>query len=101
MAITEGFVPTRDGVRLFYRRFGDGDPSLVIPNGIVYQEDFAPLAAHRTVLLYDVRNRGRSDEVTDPAILEKGIHNDVEDLEDVRRHFGFARWTCSAIRTWG
>jgi pimeloyl-ACP methyl ester carboxylesterase len=90
MVITEGFVPARDSVRLFYRRIGEGDPSLVIPNGIVYQEDFAPLMAHRTVLLYDVRNRGRSEEVTDPAVLAKGIHNDVEDLEDVRRAFQLA-----------
>jgi proline iminopeptidase len=90
MATTEGFVTTSDGVRLFYRKVGNGDPSLVIPNGIVYQEDFAPLADHCTVLLYDVRNRGRSDEVTNPATLEKGIHNDVDDLEDVRRHFGLA-----------
>ena len=85
MTITEGFVTARDGVRLFYRKAGDGAPSLVIPNGIVYTNDFSTLSRHRTVLFYDVRNRGRSDEVTDPTVLEQGIHNDVEDLEDVRR----------------
>jgi proline iminopeptidase len=90
MATTDGFLTTSDGVGLFYRKVGDGAPALVIPNGIVYQKDFAPLAEHRTVLLYDVRNRGRSDEVTNPATLERGIHNDVDDLEDVRRHFGLA-----------
>lgn len=87
MAITEGFITVRDGVRLFYRKAGDGEPSLVVPNGIVYANDFSTLCARRTVLFYDVRNRGRSDEVADPAVLQKGIHNDVEDLEDVRRAF--------------
>lgn len=91
MAITEGFIATRDGIRLFYRKVGDGEPSLVVPNGIVYGQDFATLAERRTVLFYDVRNRGRSDEVTDPAVLEKGIHNDVEDLEDVRHAFELPR----------
>ncbi len=90
MATTEGVVATRDGVRLFYQKAGEGVPSLVIPNGIVYGRDFARLAEHRTVLAYDVRNRGRSDEVHDATLLEKGILNDVEDLEDVRRHFDIA-----------
>ena len=87
MAITEGSLATSDGVRLYYQKTGEGTPSLVIPNGIVYGSDFARLAGPRTVLAYDVRNRGRSDEVRDAALLEKGILNDVEDLEDVRRNF--------------
>jgi proline iminopeptidase len=82
-----GFITAGDGVRLFYRKDGDGSPSLVVPNGLVYANDFSRLSAHRTVLFYDVRNRGRSDEVIDPTVLQKGIHNDVEDLEEVRRAF--------------
>ena len=61
MAITEGSFATSDGVRLHYQKTGEGTPSLVIPNGIVYGSDFARLAGPRTVLAYDVRNRGRSD----------------------------------------
>lgn len=87
MIITEGRFTTRDGVRLFYQQHGSAPPSLVIPNGLGYGADFARLASGRTVLAYDLRNRGRSDEVRDDARLEAGIANDVEDLEDLRRHF--------------
>jgi pimeloyl-ACP methyl ester carboxylesterase len=51
-------------------------------------EDFARLAARRTLLVYDVRNRGLSDPVADSDKLAAGIHNDVDDLDRVRRHFG-------------
>ena len=36
----------------------------------------------------DLRNRGRSDFITDNSKLRRGIHQDVDDLEAVRRHFG-------------
>jgi pimeloyl-ACP methyl ester carboxylesterase len=91
MQADEGFVTTDDGVNLFYRRAGRGDAALVIPNGVVYGDDFRSLARTRTLLVYDVRNRGRSDAVTDPARLARGIHHDVDDLEAVRRHFGWSR----------
>lgn len=87
MATTDGVFATRDGVHLYYELIGPGAPSLVIPNGLAYGTDFSRLAAGRTVLVYDLRNRGRSDEVRDVARLEAGIANDVEDLEDLRRHF--------------
>jgi proline iminopeptidase len=87
MTSTEGRFATRDGARLYYQKAGEGPPSLVIPNGIVYGRDFTRLAERRPVLSYDVRNRGQSDEVLDPARLERGIGNDVEDLEDLRQHF--------------
>jgi proline iminopeptidase len=87
MHTTDGMVTMRDGVRIYYRQTGSGLPSLIVPNGILYGADFTRLAAGRTVLAYDLRNRGRSDEVHDVARLEAGIGNDVEDLEDLRRHF--------------
>lgn len=88
MTIIDGVCTTRDGVRLYYQQTGLGAPSLIIPNGLAYGHDLARLAASRTVLAYDVRNRGHSDEVRDPVRLEAGIANDVEDLEDLRHHFG-------------
>jgi proline iminopeptidase len=42
------------------------------------------------LIFYDLRNRGRSDEVGDEALLKGGVRNDVLDLEAVRRHFGLA-----------
>ena len=85
-----GYLTTSDGVRLFYTRVGDGADALIVPNGIAYVRDFSPLARGRTVVFFDVRNRGKSDAV-DARRTAGGIHHDVEDLEAVRRHFGFAR----------
>jgi proline iminopeptidase len=87
----EGYVTTEDGVRLFFQKLGSGPQTVLIPNGLYLLDDFKRLAAGRTLIFYDVRNRGRSDEVTDPAKLKDGIHHDVDDLEAARRHFGASR----------
>jgi len=88
MFSNEGFLTTRDGLRLYFHALGDGREIVLIPNGICLVGDFEPLASGRTLVFYDVRNRGRSECATDPAMLERGILNDVDDLDDVRRHFG-------------
>jgi proline iminopeptidase len=81
----ENHITTADGIRLFFRKLGSGPPVL-IPNGIIYLDDFSALAADRTLIAYDPRNRGRSEHTNDGD-----IHRDVEDLEAVRRHFGIDR----------
>src|SRR5262245_46324845 len=91
MAGIETFVTTSDGVRLFARRVGDGPVDVIIPNATYMFDDFKYLADDRTLITYDLRNRGRSDTVTDVAKLEGGILNDVEDLEAVRAHFNVPR----------
>lgn len=83
----EGFVLTTDGVRLFYRKAGNG-VAVVIPNGLYFARDFEWLAETRTMIVYDARNRGMSDPVP-PEKLARGILSDVDDLDEVRRHFGF------------
>jgi proline iminopeptidase len=88
MLPADGFVTTDDGVRLWFQTVGSGPQVVVLPNGFHLLEDFQCLASDRTLVFYDVRNRGRSDTVTDPAKLTRGIHNDVDDLDAVRRHFG-------------
>src|SRR4051812_11626972 len=87
MGATEGYLATRGGVRLYFRVVGDGADVVLIPNGIGLVDDFARLATGRMLVFYDVRNRGRSERADDPAALERGILNDVDDLDDVRRHF--------------
>ncbi len=87
MHSSEGYLTTEDGVRLFYHKLGDGPRALIIPNGIYLYNDFKYLADSRTLIFYDVRNRGRSDSVTEASKLTRGIHHDVDDLEAVRRHF--------------
>ena len=56
-----------DGVRLFFQRVGSG-PKVVIPNGIYLLEDFKNLADERTLIVYDLRNRGLSDQAEDGDI---------------------------------
>ena len=88
---SDGYVTTADGVRLFYRTLGTGVKTCVVPNGSFLFDDFKGLAADRTLIFYDPRNRGRSDSVSDPAKLQRGVHHDVEDLEAVRAHFTVAK----------
>ncbi|HEX4136596.1 MAG TPA: alpha/beta hydrolase [Bryobacteraceae bacterium] len=82
----EGNIATPDGVRLFFRTSGNGAKTVVIPNGIYLLEDFRSLAEDRTLIAYDPRNRGRSDQTGDGSIQQ-----DLEDMEPVRQHFGLDR----------
>jgi proline iminopeptidase len=88
MPATEGYLTTTDGIRLFHQKLGTGGNTVVVPNATYMFDDFKYLAEDRTVVFYDLRNRGRSDAVTDASKLKGGIHNDVADLEAVRQHFG-------------
>ena len=88
MEVIEGYTTTPDGSRLFFQKTGRGPNVVVIPNAAYMFEDFKYLAEDLTAISYDLRNRGRSDSVTDPSKLAGGVHNDVEDLEAIRRHFG-------------
>ena len=84
----ETFASTDDGVRLFVQTFGEGPRTVVIPNGLCLADDFNVLVRDRRLVVYDVRNRGRSEPVVDAAKLARGILNDVDDLDAVRRHLG-------------
>lgn len=77
------YVTTADGVRLFAEALGTSDSCVIIPNAVYMRRDFERLAAkgHR-VILFDMRNRGRS------GVGAGGVLEDVEDLEAVRAHFG-------------
>lgn len=59
----------------------------MIPNGLYLRHDFEALAERHTLVLYDPRHRGRSDRFSEPSQIARGIRNDVDDLEAVRRHF--------------
>ena len=54
------------------------------------------LADGRTLIFYDLRNRGLSDGVSEPSMLARGIHHDVDDLEAVRRNFGINFYALNA-----
>jgi hypothetical protein len=82
----EGYLTTEDGVRLYFQKFGDGPNAVIIPNAVHMFESFKHPADKRTIIFFDFRNRDRSESVSAPPKLARGIHHDVEDLEAVRRH---------------
>jgi proline iminopeptidase len=85
----EGFAPTPDGTRLWYRDGGGEGPALVVPLAAHLSADLAPLTRGRRVVFYDVRGRGRSDVLRDSSLI--GMRQDVQDLEVIRRHLGLQR----------
>jgi pimeloyl-ACP methyl ester carboxylesterase len=87
MSASEGYVTTTDGVRLFFRTTGMGSKTVLVPRGLYLAGEFAVLGDRCRLVFYDVRNSGKSDAITDPATLAGGIHRDVDDLDEVRRHF--------------
>lgn len=102
--ISEGYFPAADGVRLFYRKVGNGKtvvvclhggPGLNIASGCL---DAEPLARGRTLLMYDQRGSGRSQLVSEPKRLTARDH--VRDLEALRQHFGIERLTLIGF-SWG
>jgi proline iminopeptidase len=82
----EGFVVTPDGVRLYFHKIGAGKHIVLIPAELFLYPAFARLAPGRTLIFYDMRDRGRSDAVADPQRIT--IQDDVDDLETIRKHFG-------------
>lgn len=102
--INEGYFIGADDVRLFYRKVGSGKDIVVFLHGGPgsnfrgngdYME---PLAARRTVIMYDQRGSGLSELVTDPKLLTTEDH--VRDLEKLRQHFGIKRMTLIGL-SWG
>ncbi len=95
-----GFVPSH-GVKTFYRTFGGakGLPILIINGGPgMNSSGFAAVAqklseggAYRTII-YDQRGTGKSVLATvDTSTITMQLM--VEDIEALRKHFGFERWT--------
>ncbi len=91
MVSSEGYVTMEDGVRVFAEQVGSGAKAVVLLNGFYLFDDFKSLGESRTLISLDLRNRGRSDLVTDRSRLKRGVLQDVDDLEAVRRHFHIGR----------
>lgn len=92
MHAIDSFVSMPDGVRLFTRTLATSSsspdqPTLLIPNGLIYLDDLAPLSRTHRLVAYDLRNRGASDAAPDA----RGIPDDVADLEHLRRSLGITR----------
>jgi pimeloyl-ACP methyl ester carboxylesterase len=87
--VETGMIEAAPGVSIYYERRGDGPDYVFIP-GRLFMPEMAGLARpNRSLVLYDMRNRGASGRVADEAALT--ILKDVEDLEALRAHFGVQR----------
>lgn len=98
-ARTEGFVTVGDGIRIYYVEQGSGPETLVAPAAF-YLEPLLldALSANRRVVLYDVRNRGRSGA----ADLENvSLERQIEDLEELRISLGIDRMQLLGWSTYG
>lgn len=81
-----GFVTTDDGARLYYVESGAGPDVLVAPVAFYLEPHLLePLSKTRRVVLYDPRNRGRSDRADLSTI---SLDRQIEDLEDLREGLG-------------
>jgi proline iminopeptidase len=89
METPQGYIQIDAGVRLFYETSGSNDGGstpLVVLNAIFMLDDFKYLSRGRRLIGIDLRNRGRSDFITDASKL-RGVEQDVDDIEVVRHHF--------------
>jgi len=89
----DGYITVDEDIRLYYQRVGQGINIVIVPNALYLYKNFRYLASEsdRTVVFYDLRNRGRSDPISDTKKLERGIHLDVDDLEKIRQYFGLEK----------
>jgi pimeloyl-ACP methyl ester carboxylesterase len=89
----EGFLLTKEGLRLSYQILGNGPDTVIVPAASWLAADLEPLAEEHTLLCYDQRSRGQSDAAADDSQL--GMSYEVSDLETVRQHMGVE--TCTLI----
>lgn len=91
IAYEEGYISVKNDVRLFYQKVGNGKIKVILPLGLYLYDGLRSLADSLdcTLVFYDVRNRGKSGHITDSSLI--GIWQDVDDLEAVRKHFGFKK----------
>ena len=88
----DGYLPTADGLRLYYRVFGEGElTTLIVPGACLLADDILPLTEGRRVITYDMRGRGGSDPDPDPAHLWREY--ETQDLETVRQFFALERFS--------
>ena len=86
-AARTGMLEVEPGISLHYEKIGSGRDIVIVPGGFLLAEDLRALARpNRTLIFYDMRNRGRSSRVA--ADDRISIEADVADLEAIRRRFG-------------
>ena len=89
----EGYV-NANGVMIYYKIIGHGEPLLVVHGGPGASHDYflpylLPLARHNRVVFIDERGSGRSQQLENPA--DYTVENMVEDVEAVRQSLGLGK----------
>ncbi|MFJ2276187.1 alpha/beta fold hydrolase [Streptomyces sp. NPDC087866] len=84
---------TYDGTELAYHLVGEGTPLICLPGGPMrastYLGTLGGLAAHRQLVLLDLRGTGDSAAPDDPATYR--CDRQAEDVEALRAHLGLER----------
>lgn len=91
--IREGFVDT-NGVLLYYKEIGQGDPLVVLHGGPGASHDYLlpgllPLARTNRLIFVDERGSGRSERLED--VQAYTVEQMVEDVEGLRQALGLGR----------
>ena len=89
MSNSEGFVQIAAGPSLHYSIIGEGPEPVIIPAESWLAADLEPLAPGRTLVFYDQRGRGASGALAGDGGSLPWTAYEMDDLEAVRRHFGF------------
>lgn len=83
-----------DGTVLAYRSIGAGDPLICVPGGPLrdsaYLGDLGGLAAHRRLIMLDLRGTGQSGTPAEPASY--GCDRLADDVDALRDHLGLDRF---------
>lgn len=91
--VREGFVDT-NGVLLYYKEIGQGDPLVVLHGGPGASHDYLlpgllPLARTNRLIFVDERGSGRSERLED--VKAYTVEQMVEDVEGLRQALGLGR----------
>ncbi len=93
MILRMGTFDAYDGTTLAYHLVGEGEPLVCLPGGAMrasaYLGDLGGLAAHRQLVLLDLRGTGDSEVPADPATYR--CERLVADVEALREHLGLER----------
>lgn len=87
--LTDGFVTTDDGVRIYYVEKGSGPDVLIAPLALYLEPHLLDrLSKNMRVVFYDPRNRGQSDRADLSSI---SLDRQVKDLEVLRDALGIEK----------
>lgn len=93
MILRMGTFSAYDGTTLAYHMVGEGEPLICLPGGAMrasaYLGDLGGLAAHRQLVLLDLRGTGDSAVPADPATYR--CERLVADVEALREHLRLKR----------